>query len=250
MWKRIGRVKCKLKEFFMRRTLFAVFSIVGLLAAPAAAQSQVPATGPTVSTEGRASLKVSPDIAWITVTAESRAVRTADAQKLNATAMDSVRASLKAAGLVDDAVKTRSYTVEPQMQYTDGKSKVIGYIARQSLDVRVDDLSKLGAVIDAAGGSGATSISDIRYDVKDRTGIETKLLAEAVRDGMTRATAMAAGAGKEVLTIWRIDEQRFSDGMPRPMMMRAEGMAADKQTVISPNELEIQARVAITVLLK
>jgi uncharacterized protein YggE len=164
--------------------------------------------------------------------------------------MESVRASLKAAGVADEAAKTRSYSVEPQMQYTDGKSKVIGYIARQSLDVRVDDLTKLGAVIDAAGGSGATSISDIRYDVKDRSAIETKLLSEAVRDGMTRARAMASGAGKEVLTIWRIDEQRFADNMPRPMYRGDVAMMAEKQTVIAPNELEIQARVSITVLLK
>ncbi len=235
----------------MRGTVFAAVLITSLLtASPAGAQQQAPINGPAVSTEGRASLKVSPDIAWITVTAESRAARTADAQKLNATAIDSVRASLKAAGVPDDAAKTRSYSVEPQMQYTDGKAKVIGYIARQSLDVRVDDLSKLGAVIDAAGGSGATSISDIRYDVKDRAAIETKLLSDAVRDGMTRARAMASGAGKEVLTIWRIDEQRFSDNGPRPMYRGDVAMMAEKQTVIAPNELEIQARVSITVLLK
>ena len=188
-------------------------------------------------------------MAWITITAEARALRTADAQKQNATAMGAVRTSLKQAGVPDDGVKTRSYSVEPQMQYTDGKSKVIGYIVRQSLDVRIDDLARLGAVIDAAGGSGATSISDIRYDVKDRSAIEVRLLSDAVRDGMKRATAMAAGAGKDVVTIWRIDEQR-ANTVPQPMYrMAAQSMAAPP-TQVTPDELEIQAHVTITVILK
>lgn len=234
----------------MRATVIAAFLIAAATAVPAAAQQQAPVNSPAVATEGRASIKVTPDIAWITVTAETRALRTADAQKQNAVALDSIRASLRQAGLADEAVKTRSYSVEPQMQYTDGKAKVIGYVARQSLDARIDDLSRLGAIIDAAGGSGATSISDIRYDVKDRANIELKLLGDAVRDGMKRASAMAAGAGKEVSMLWRIDEQRFSNNQPQPMYRMAAGAAADQSTQISPNDLEIRATVNITVLLK
>jgi uncharacterized protein YggE len=225
--------------------------MAAVTAAPAMAKQQAPVNAPTVSTEGRASLKVAPDVAWITIAAESRAVRTADALKQNAMAIDAVKSSLKQAGASDDAIKTRNYSLEPQMQYTDGKSKVIGYVVRQSLEVRVDDLTRIGAFIDAAGGSGATSISDIRYDVKDRTGIEVKLLAAAVRDAMTRAQAMAAGAGKEVLTIWRVDEQRFSSEVPRPMYrMAAQAGVAAAPTQITPDELEIRAQVSVTVILR
>jgi uncharacterized protein YggE len=234
----------------MRRTLVALCLMLGLAAIPAVAQQNMP-TSPSISTEGRASIKVSPDIAWITVTAESRAPKTADAQKQNAAAVESLSGSLKRAGVPDDAVKTRSYSVEPQMQYTDGTSKIIGYIARQSLEVRIDDLTKIGAWIDAAGGSGATSVSDIRYDVKDRAGIEKRLLSEAVKDGMQRVTAMAVGAGVELRQIWRIDEQRLSNS-PQPMyrMAAGRGGGAPVETQVSPAELEIQAHVTLTVLLK
>jgi len=231
------------------RTITTALVIAVLGTAPAFAQQAL--TSPSISTEGRASMKVSPDIAWITVTAESRALKTADAQKQNATAIDGVKASLKQAGVADDAVKTRSYSVEPQMQYADGKSKVIGYIARQSLEIRVDELAKLDAVIDAAGSSGATSISDIRYDVKDRSGIERRLLADAVKDGMQRVTAMAVGAGRELLSVWHIDEQRLSSNQPQPMYrMAAQGGMAGPATQITPDELEIRVQVTMTVLLR
>ncbi|TAK10640.1 MAG: DUF541 domain-containing protein [Acidobacteria bacterium] len=233
----------------MTRSLFVACLLVGAAMAPAAAAAQQGApTSPSVSTEGRASAKVAPDVAWITVTAEARAQRTADAQRQNAAAIDAVKSSLRQAGVADEAMKTLSYSVEPQMQYTDGKSKVIGYIARHSISVRVDDLARIGALIDVAGGSGATSISDIRYDVKARADIERRLLTEAVQDGMRRANAMASGAGKEVLTIWRIEESRFST-VPQPMYKVAMARA-EAATEISPNEIEIQVQVALTVLLK
>ena len=235
----------------MRPTVLAALVIAVVAAVPVRAQQSGP-NSPTISTEGRASVKVAPDVAWVTVTAESRALKTADAQRQNAAAIDSVRASVKPAGVADDAVKTRNYSLEPQLQYTDGKSKVIGYIARQTLEIRVDDLAKLGAVVDAAGGSGATSISDIRYDVKDRAGVERRLLTDAVRDGMQRISAMASGAGREVLSVWRIDEQRFSTNQPQPMyrMSAQASPAPPPPTMISPDELEIRAQVSITVILK
>jgi uncharacterized protein YggE len=235
----------------MRRTLVAAVLLSVLFAAPALAQQGAGMPGaPSISTEGRASIKVTPDVAWVTVTAESRALKTADAQKQNAIAMDSVRAALKQAGVPEDAAKTRSYSVEPEMQYTNGKAKVVGYIARQSLEVRIDDLARLGTVIDAAGGSGATSISGIRYDVKDRSAIERKLLGDAVKDGMQRVTALAVGAGAELLRIWRIDEQRLSDNNPQPMYRMAAQAAPAPPTLISPEEIEIRAQVSLTVLLK
>jgi uncharacterized protein YggE len=38
----------------------------------------------------------------------------------------------------------------------------------------VDDLQKLGAVLDAAGGSGATSMSGLRFDLKERDAVSVR----------------------------------------------------------------------------
>ena len=59
----------------------------------------------------------------------------------------------------------------------------------------MDDLQKLGAVIDAAGGSGATSMSGLQFDLKDRAAAPSAgTAAPAVRDAMARARALASGA--------------------------------------------------------
>lgn len=233
----------------IRRNVLTGLMVLMAVAAPAAAQAQL--TSPSVTTQGRASIKVTPDIAWLTVTSESRAARPADAQRGSAQAIDGVRASLRKAGLADDAVKTRSYSVEPEMQYADGKSTVIGYIARHALDVRVDNLAELGAIIDAAGGTGATSVSDIRYDTKQRNEIEAQALSLAVREGLRRADTIAKAAGRAVVGLWKIDDQRMGIS-PRPMALALAGpsIRASQETVITPAELEIQAAVTVTVIVR
>jgi len=221
------------------------------LAAPAAAQSESP-TSPSVMTQGRASIKVTPDLAWLTVTSEARAPRPVDAQRAAALAIDGVRASLRKSGVKDDDVKTRSYSVDPDAQYIDGKSTIIGYVARHSLDVRVDNLALLGAIIDAAGSSGATAVSDIRYDTKRRDEIDAQALALAVKDALKRVDIMAAAAGRTVQGVWRIDEQRVNNS-PLPMAYMAApapAMRASQDTSLSPAELEISAAVTVTVILR
>jgi len=232
-----------------RRHLLVSLILMTAVAAPAAAEAQL--TSPSVTTEGRASIKVTPDMAWLTVTSETRAARPGDAQRASAQAIDSVRGSLRKTGLKDEAVKTRYYSVEPEMQYADGKSTVIGYVARHSLDVRVDNLAELGAIIDAAGGAGATSVSDIRYDVRQRDDIEAQVLMLAVKDGLKRAELMATGAGRTVLSVWRIDDQRVSNSpRPMPVAMSMASMRVSQETSIAPAELEIQAVVTVTAILR
>ena len=225
----------------------AFVTVTCLVGAPAMAQTAP--TSPSITTEGRASIKVAPDMAWISVTAETRAANPAEAQAANAQTMQKVRAALRAAGVKDDLVKTRSYNVDPQMQYANGKSTVIGYIAQQSLDVKVESLVGIGKIIDAAG-SAATSVGDIRYDTSKRTELEAEALAGAVKDGVRRADVMAAAAGRSVLSVWHITDQHEAQIIPRPVAMMAAAPRVGAETTISPAEVEITASVTVTVILK
>ena len=81
-------------------------------------------------------------------------------------------AALSKAGLPADAVRTTGVSLQPDMEYTSGRSRVRGYIARNQIEARVDDLKKLAGVLDAAGSSGATSIAGLRFDIKQRAEAE------------------------------------------------------------------------------
>ena len=215
----------------------------------AAAQTPAPqAEGPVVVTTGEGVVKLAPDRAWVSIAAESRAKSPREAQRANSEAMSAVMAKLKTAGLPPDAIRTSAYDLQPEFDYANGKQTLRGYVARNAIEVRVDDLARAGEVLDLAVGSGATSVSGIRFDLKDRAASEREALRRAVAEARGRADAAAAGAGVKVDRVLRIEEQRASLPDPRPMMMmRSSAVAAESAAPpITPGELEVRVTVTLT----
>jgi uncharacterized protein YggE len=120
-------------------------------------------------------------------------------------------------------------------------------VARNSVEVRVDDVARAGDVLDAAVGSGATSVSGVRFDLKDRSVVERDALRKAVADARARADAAASGAGMKVDRVVRIEEQRVALPEPRPMMMARQSMTADAGSPpIVAGEIEVRVMVTMT----
>jgi uncharacterized protein YggE len=237
----------------MRRVTMGVMVLAIGMALPALAQDTGDlAKQPVIVTRGEASVKRAPDQAWVSIAAESRASGPAEAQRQNAEAMRAVTDALAKAGLPAAAVRTTGYSVQPDLEYTNGRSRVRGYIARNQVEARVDDLSKLGGVLDAAGVSGATSMSGLRFDLVNRAAVEREALQAAVQDAMARAKAIAAGAGVTVGPIVRIDDQ-YQSSPPMYAMGGGAGArlaAAAPETPISSGELEVRAEVTLTVTIR
>jgi uncharacterized protein len=234
------------KEIAMKRTLL----ILVVLALPAVTSAQPAATDPPVIvTRGTATIKRAPDQAFVTIAAETRAANPGEAQRLSAEAMHAVQSALQKAGVLADAIKTTAYSLSPDTEWVNGRARVRGYVARNQIEVRVDALDRLGPVLDAAGGSGATTIAGLRFDLKDRAGAEREALRLAVEDAMSRARAIAAGAKATVGVILRIEDQ-VQEHRPIPQMMRMAEQAADARTPITPGEVEITANVTLTVAIR
>lgn len=232
------------------KTFAAVSPVLILLAvaAPAIAQSSAK-PDPVIVTSGEGIVKHAPDRAFVDIAAESRARTAPEAQRLNTNAMNAVLDKIKSLGVPSEAIQTTGYTLQADFEYRDGRQNLVGYIARNQVDVRVDTLSKLGDVMASAVGSGATNISGVRFDIKDRDSAEAEALRLAVRDARRRADAAASGAGVKVVQIMRVDEQREVDGLrPMPMAARAAGGVAMQAAVpVEGGQIEIRSRVTLTV---
>jgi uncharacterized protein YggE len=73
----------------------------------------------------------------------------------------------------------------------------------------------------------------------------------AVQDARARAEAAAAGAGRTLDAIQRIEEEGVVSSPPMPLMrmaMKEAAQAAD--TPVAPGEMEFSARVTLTATLK
>lgn len=222
-----------------------------LAAAPVLAQQPVQPQTPVIVTSGEGVVRKAPDRAWVAIAAESRARTAPEAQRLNTEAMTAVLDKIKAQGISADAIQTTGYSLQPDFEYQNGRQTLRGYISRNQVEVRVDTLSKLGEIMANAVGTGATSISGVRFDLKDRDAAESEALRIAVRDARRRADAAASGAGVRVAQIIRIDEQRdMSVVRPMPMAAARMGGGAEMVSVAVPvegGEIEVRARVTLTV---
>ena len=227
-----------------------LFVPLAALAAPALAQ--VPAAAPpTVVTRGQAIVRVRPDRAFVTVAAESRSKVSADAQKQNAAAMTAVLQRIEQAGVPKDAIRTIGYELHPEFDYANGRQTFRSYLARNTVEVRLDDIDRVGTVIDAAGSGGATTITGIRFDLRDRAAVERDALRQAVADARGRAEAVAAGAGTTIDRVIRVEEEGAPFEPPRPMMrMAADAAGANVSTPVEPSTVEIHARVILTVTIR
>ncbi|MGE0812195.1 MAG: SIMPL domain-containing protein [Vicinamibacterales bacterium] len=221
------------------------------LAAATQASAQDAAAPPTVVARGQGEVHAAPDMAYISLGAEQNAPQPAAAQAAVARAMTAVQQRLAGAGVPKDAIRTTTYDVSPRFDYVDGRQVPRGFTARHVIDVRVDELPKVGELLALALEAGGTSVQGVRFELKERQALEREALSRAVADARARADAMAAGAGSAVVGVVRIDEAGTSAPPPEPVMMRmAAAQAAPPPPPVAPGEIVIRASVTLTARLR
>lgn len=230
----------------------ALLSLAPAMPSWAQPQPPLPPDLPTVTVRGEGSVRMAPDQALVRVGAESRSRDPKEAQNANATAMSAVLQKIAGAGVPKEAIRTVVVSLQQEYDFSSGRQTPRGYLARNVVEVRVDDLAKLGEVLDAGVSSGATTIQGLQFDLKERSKIEREALTRAVADATARAEAAAAGARRVVDRVLRIDETTQGP-IARPQAefrMAADSVAAQPATPVAEGEIEIRSVVMLTAVIK
>jgi uncharacterized protein YggE len=234
-------------------TRLAMTTLFLVATAAAAAAQNVPPAPPVVVVRGEGEVRTAPDVAFITLATEHRANTAKDAQAQGATAMTGVQQRLTAAGVAKDAIRTLSYDLQPQFDYVNGKQVARGFLARNVVEVRVDQVTRVGELLEIVVTAGGTAVQGVRFDVKDRTQLERQAISRAVADARARAVAAAEGAGTTILAVVRIEEEGvIRRPIEQPMMrMAADSVAAaPPPPPIAAGEAVIRATVTLTASIK
>ena len=232
------------------RNLIALCALTVMSAAPLVAQVPPNPQVPMIVTSGEATIHRVPDQAFVSVSVETRSRVPRDAQKQNADAMSAVQQKLVEAGIQKDAIRTTGYSIQQEFDFTNGRRVPRDYVAHNGIEVRLDGVERVGEILDLVVQAGATSVLGVRFDVKDRIVLERDVLMHAVEDARARADALAAGAGRTVDRVIRIDDMRQPRLPPQPVMTMRAQAADSAQTPIEPGLIEIHAQVTLTVSIK
>ena len=234
----------------MRPVRAAAVSAAMLICAwPAVAQppsSQLSA----IVTSGEAVVRRPADQAFVTAAVESRSKNPRDAGRESANVMTSVRRRLTDARIPNDAVRTVGYDIQQEFDFVNGRRNPRDYVARNTIEIRVDAIDRTGEIIDAVVQAGATSVAGVRFDLKDMAGTQREAVRLAVLDARARADAAAAGAGTTIDRVLRIEDVRESSPGPRPMMLFEKAADAQAPTPIESGLIEVRARVVLTASFK
>jgi len=203
---------------------------------------------PTVEVNGEATISRPPDVAYLMLSVESRARSPRDAQRQNAEAAAGVLKQIGDAAIPRNAVRTLGPWLEQDFDTANGRRTPRGFIARNTIEVRIDEVARAGEVADLVVQAGATSLMGIRFDLKDRPAVERDALRLAVADARRRAESAASGADRTVDRILRIQDSRGDAVVPQRMFMRAEASGA--QTPVEPGVIEVRAHVVVTASMK
>ena len=232
-----------------------LLAILAVASVPSVATAQTSAATnePVVVVTGEGVVKAAPDQAWVTFAVESRSKNPKEAQTQNAKSMTAVQERLIAAGIPKDAVRTLSFDLHLESDWVNGRQVPRGYVARNTIEVRLDDILRVGEVIDIAITNGANSVHGVRFDLKQRESLERESLKRATADARARAEAAAAGAGATIGRVLRIEEPVRGGYNPPPVPMMREMAAQDARAVSTPvvaGEIEIRSTVVMTASLK
>ncbi|OFW13039.1 MAG: hypothetical protein A3F70_05920 [Acidobacteria bacterium RIFCSPLOWO2_12_FULL_67_14] len=219
-------------------------SIVLIHAGVAAAQE--PPGRQVVVVAGEGVVQAAPDRAWVSVTAESRASSPREAQRRNADLMRPVQDKLRSAGLPADAIRTAGYDLQQEWDFVNNRRVSRGFVARNTIEIRVDAVDRLGEFLEMAVESGATSVGGIRFDLRDRARLEREALRLAAADARARADAAASGIGRAIARVVRVEEQGVPVRPPIPYVAMREAAQTSDAPVIAAGEMELRAQVTLT----
>ncbi|MDT8904080.1 SIMPL domain-containing protein [Anaeroselena agilis] len=183
----------------LKRSL-VVFTVLSLLAACLAGPAlAAPADGArTITVTGHAEAAVTPDIAFVTAGIVTTGADAESARADNDRTMRRIIDALAAQGTDKGNIATSQFSLQP-IYRNDGKDgapgTISGYRLQNSVTVKVEDLAKIGPVIDAAFAAGANQFQGLRFAVRDDDRLHDELLRKAVLDGRHKASVMADALG-------------------------------------------------------
>ena len=165
-------------------------------------------------------------------------------------ALPSVVAALRGEGIEDRHLRTTQVSLQPEYDYSEAGRRLLGYTARNQVEVTVVDLAKLSGTIDAATGAGGDDVrlEGIAFDLSDREAVRQQAREEAMAHARATAEQLARLGGVELGAPIAISETTLDEGGPRPVMMRAvrEEAAADAtSTPIEAGETKVRVRVEV-----
>ena len=153
-----------------------------------------------ISVAGQGKVAYDPDIARVNLEVEiSKIAKPEDALNQLNEKMKQVISAVEKAGIPKENIQTQDYTLIPQYDIIDNVSKITGYNANQSINVKITDINKnsnkVSEVIAAAGKAGTNKINGVTFEASNLNDLKQEARLKAILDARTKAKNIGSALG-------------------------------------------------------
>lgn len=193
-----------------------VAALAALALSPAAAGAQDPISlNPgevLLKVEAQGQDKRRPDMMTITAGAVTTAGSAREALARNNALSGKLIEALRAQGIAAADVRTSELSVDPVMDTEEAErqhreGRITGYVAKNTLEVRLRELARAPEAIDALFNAGANSIQGPRFSHSDPKPAQSAARVAAVAAAREQAETYAAALGMRVARVLRASER-------------------------------------------
>jgi uncharacterized protein YggE len=217
----------------------------------------------TITVSGKGEIPTIPDIATFDFSVTETAKTVADAQTAATT---KINAALKAVGDagVDTKkdVKTLSYNINPHYDYQaevcttsypgtcrPGKNILTGYDVSQTLQVKVRDISKAGALFTSVGSLDVQNVDSLQFSIDKIDSVKDDARTLAIEDAKIHAEKLASALGVHLIRVVNFSDDNAGSPTPYPVMYAMDSAASGKVASapqIPAGEQKVSANVSVT----
>ena len=219
----------------------AVTALLGFNTVQAAEKNVITVTGTAFAI-------VKPDMATVNMRIAAKGKTTEGVREALAVDIAKVQQALAFAGVTEDKIKTGQYNIVNDIIHRkNGQSQTIGYKGNCSFTAQVEQIDKIGTVVDRIGNLTNIQITGVTFGLLHREAMEQNLLTAATENAKEKATLVANAGGRTLGSLLSAD-LGSEGGTPVLMAYEANGdlhrSAKFTSTQLAPGTIKLSARVS------
>jgi len=228
---------------YLSAIVIVALVLIGIFAASRSLLQTNKSTNRTIQVSGVGTVSATPDEVFLRLAVYTQSATATQATLDNAIAMTRVYQALGNLGVGGNSIMTTSYSLTPILESSDQKSpsKVVGYSARNSIQITLLNVNMTGVALDAAVAAGANEVLGITFTFTSQrySSLQKQALELAVQDAAGQAQTMASTLRVRIIGPLTVTTSYYS----QPTLER---LATSAQTPIQTGTLQVTANVQVT----
>jgi uncharacterized protein YggE len=203
---------------------------------------------PVLVVTGTAQVLAMPDEATVRLGIVRQSTNAQAAQEQTNTAAQETLNAIVKLGLPPAQIQTARLVLTPVYAPRNPDSRdvprIVAYNATNTVSIRVDNLSLVGAVIDAGLKAGANQLEGVQFGLRNELPSRQEALKQAVAEARAKAQVMADALRVNLVEVLEATEGGISI-VPLAEASVAQRLAVSAETPVSPGQIQVHANVTI-----